>query len=200
MHHLTVHHQRIFLLGSVTRLSRWIYKLNVAPVGSINRSAHSDLNLAPRQQLLALAIVRGDEPRCGHNFALIINGATSTMFRQPSGGNLRYGPAVQYRYRFMRRRHHARGNNMCVNPFDNEGAAFSSLVNRRKQYRLWSTFADVAASWPGSLRSGSSRCIPESHYKSWTDIRAEGTTNKIAAASPNCESVRHADNIFRSER
>ncbi|ETZ97881.1 MbtH family NRPS accessory protein [Mycobacterium kansasii] len=80
----------------------------------------------------------------------------------------------------MRRRHQARGNNVSVNPFDNEGATLSAFVNDEKQYGLWSTFVDVASSWRGSLRSGFSRCTPEYLYKNWTNIRPKALRERLA--------------------
>ncbi|QEV19974.1 MULTISPECIES: MbtH family protein [Streptomyces] len=58
-----------------------------------------------------------------------------------------------------------------TNPFDDNEAVFSVLVNGEGQHSLWPAFADVPEGWTAQL-SGSSReaCLAYIE-ENWTDMR-----------------------------
>ncbi|GAA3129801.1 MbtH family protein [Streptomyces echinatus] len=58
-----------------------------------------------------------------------------------------------------------------TNPFDDNEAVFSVLVNGEGQYSLWPVFADVPEGWTVELsESGREECLAYIE-ENWTDMR-----------------------------
>lgn len=75
---------------------------------------------------------------------------------------------------------------MSTNPFDDESARFSVLVNDEGQHSLWPDFADVPAGWrvvlPVTSRQEACAYVEEN----WTDMRP-ASLRAAMAQSPAAE-------------
>jgi MbtH protein len=72
-----------------------------------------------------------------------------------------------------------------TNPFDDETADFTVLVNAENQHSLWPVFADVPAGWSAVYGpAGRDACL--NHIEeSWTDMRPRSLAEAMARDEPD---------------
>lgn len=58
-----------------------------------------------------------------------------------------------------------------ANPFDDNDAVFSVLVNAEGQYSLWPVFADIPEGWTAELSERSRETCLAYIEEHWTDMR-----------------------------
>ncbi|MFF4691818.1 MbtH family protein [Streptomyces sp. NPDC003233] len=58
-----------------------------------------------------------------------------------------------------------------TNPFDDNEAVFSVLVNGEGQYSLWPVFADIPEGWTAEITEGSREACLAYIEEHWTDMR-----------------------------
>ncbi|MGH3776457.1 MAG: MbtH family protein [Pseudonocardiaceae bacterium] len=60
---------------------------------------------------------------------------------------------------------------MSTNPFDDENATFSALINSEGQYSLWPTFAPIPEGWTVTHGPAGRRECLDHIEANWTDMR-----------------------------
>jgi MbtH protein len=60
------------------------------------------------------------------------------------------------------------------NPFENQDAQYSVLVNHEGQHSLWPSFAEVPAGWERAFGSAERVACVEYLRVNWTDMRPRG--------------------------
>lgn len=63
---------------------------------------------------------------------------------------------------------------MSTNPFDDEDAAFSVVVNDEGQHSIWPTFAEVPAGWRVVFGPAGRAEVIAYVDGNWTDLRPSG--------------------------
>jgi MbtH protein len=65
------------------------------------------------------------------------------------------------------------------NPFDDDAAIFSVLVNDEGQFSLWPAFADVPAGWSIAYDEDSQELCLEYIERTWRDMRPRGLASEM---------------------
>lgn len=74
---------------------------------------------------------------------------------------------------------------MATNPFENEDARYSVVINNEGQYSLWPTFAAVPAGWDVVFgEHGRQECLSFVE-KNWTDMRPKSLIADMEARAPS---------------
>ncbi len=60
---------------------------------------------------------------------------------------------------------------MATNPFEDESASYSVLVNDENQHSLWPAFAEVPAGWTVVFGKDSRQACLDYINENWTDMR-----------------------------
>jgi len=68
-----------------------------------------------------------------------------------------------------------------TNPFEDQDAAFSVLVNAERQYSLWPEFADVPDGWTVEHGPDSHAACLEYVEQHWTDMRPKSLVDAMDA-------------------
>lgn len=60
---------------------------------------------------------------------------------------------------------------MATNPFEDDSASYSVLVNDENQHSLWPAFAEVPAGWTVAFAKDSRQACLDYINENWTDMR-----------------------------
>jgi MbtH protein len=66
------------------------------------------------------------------------------------------------------------------NPFEDQDAQFSVLINHEGQYSLWPQFAPIPDGWSEVLRAGRQECM-DYVEQNWTDMRPRSLAQAMDA-------------------
>jgi uncharacterized protein YbdZ (MbtH family) len=72
------------------------------------------------------------------------------------------------------------GEQVSINPFDDDNGSFFVLVNDEEQHSLWPTFADVPAGWRVVYGEADRAACLDYIEQNWTDIRPKSLRERLA--------------------
>jgi uncharacterized protein YbdZ (MbtH family) len=75
------------------------------------------------------------------------------------------------------------GEQMTVNPFDDDSASFLVLINDEEQHSLWPTFCDVPAGWRVVFGEADRAACLDYIGENWPDIRPKSLRERLRNSS-----------------
>ena len=82
---------------------------------------------------------------------------------------------------------------MATNPFEDEDASYSVLINDEGQHSLWPVFADVPAGWKVIFGEDKRQSCLDFIEKNWTDMRPNSLIRQMEADAAGTQNTNGAN-------